>query len=283
KPDKGAVSAQPASLNRSASSPEPSEETRSGAPAGSSPGSGENSLYRIAADGTVRELFRDKTMVLSLLRQCGSLLVGTGMHGQLFEINEATKERSGIARLDHGQIHCLLARRDGSIVLGTGDPGRLYVLEDKFTSKGTITSDVLDAKIISKWGALTWKANTPAGTSVTFSVRTGNVAEPDETWSDWSAEYTDPEKTTVTAPTARFLQYRVTLTSTSPQATPELHRLALRYKTTNQAPEITSFDVPDLDAVNLENPKKLKLKWSATDPNEDELTYSLWVRKDGWK
>src|SRR5262249_17732935 len=143
------------------------------------PGSGENSLYRISTDGTVRELFRDKIMVLSLLRQNGRLLVGTGMHGQLFEINETTKEKSEIARLDHGQIHCLLLRRDGTIILGTGDPGKLYVLENKFTAKGTITSDVLDAKIISKWGALTWKAETPAGPSVTFGVRTGNVAEPD--------------------------------------------------------------------------------------------------------
>ena len=53
--------------------------------------------------------------------------------------------------------------------------------------------------------------------------------------------------------------------------------------TTNQAPEVTAIDVPDLDAVNLDNPKKLKIKWTATDPNEDELTYSLYVRKDGWK
>src|SRR5262249_39695312 len=138
-------------------------------------------------------------------------------------------------------------------------------------------------KIISRWGALSWKADTPTGTSVTCSVRSGNVSEPDSTWSDWSAEYADPEATTITAPTARFLQYRVTLTSTNPKTTPELRRVALRYRTTNQAPEITSFDVPDLDAVNLENPKKLKLKWSATDPNEDELTYSVHVRKDGWK
>jgi hypothetical protein len=41
--------------------------------------------------------------------------------------------------------------------------------------------------------------------------------------------------------------------------------------------------VPDIDSVNLENPKKLKVKWSATDPNEDELTFSVYVRKDGWK
>src|SRR5262249_43093685 len=47
--------------------------------------------------------------------------------------------------------------------------------------------------------------------------------------------------------------------------------------------EVTSIEVPDLDAVNLDNPKKLKIKWTAVDPNEDELTYSLFVRKEGWK
>ena len=50
--------------------------------------------------------------------------------------------------------------------------------------------------------------------------------------------------------------------------------VALRYMTGNQAPEVTKLEVPDLDAVNLDNPKKLKIKWTAIDPNEDELTYT---------
>ncbi len=58
--------------------------------------------------------------------------------------------------------------------------------------------------------------------------------------------------------------------------------MAVRYSTTNLAPEITRLEVPDLNAVNLDNPKKLKIKWSAVDPNEDELSYTLWVRKEGW-
>jgi hypothetical protein len=176
-----------------------------------------------------------------------------------------------------------LKRRDGSIVLGAGDPGKLFVLSDKYAAKGTVTSEVLDARMISKWGALCWKDDAPAGTAVTVAVRSGNVAEPDDTWSDWSAEQTNPRQATAAAPTARFLQYRVTLTSDSPTATPSLRDLTLRYLNTNQAPEVTSVDVPNLDAVNLDNPKKLKFKWSATDANEDELTYNLYVRKDGWK
>jgi hypothetical protein len=260
-----------------------SAEKISPAPSAPPPTVGENSLYRIATDGTVREIFREKALVLSLLRQNGRILIGTGMEGQLFEVDEATKERSEIARLDHGQIHCLLRRQDGSIVLGTGDPGKLYVLQDKYAVKGTVVSEVLDAKLISRWGSLRWKAETPAGTGVTVAVRSGNTAEPNETWSDWSAEQTDPQQATVAAPTARFLQYRVTLSTDNPSVTPTVRSLAVRYMTTNQAPEVTSIQVPDLDAVTLENPKKLRLKWTATDPNEDDLAYSLFIRKEGWK
>jgi hypothetical protein len=247
------------------------------------PVAGENSLYRISADGTVREIFREKALVLCQLQQEGRIFVGTGMDGQLFEVNESSRERSEIARLDHGQVLCLLKRRDGSIVIGTGDPGKLYVLQDKFAMKGTVVSEVLDAKMISKWGALNWTGSTPAGTALSVAVRSGNIAEPDETWSDWSAEQTDARQAAVTAPPARFLQYRVTLTSSNPQVTPALRGLTIRYMTTNQAPEVTSLEAPDLDAVNQENPKKLKFKWNATDANEDELTYSVFVKKEGWK
>src|SRR5262249_31703403 len=194
-----------------------------------------------------------------------------------------TKERSELARLDHGQVLSLCRRKGGAIVVGTGDPGKLYVLQDKYVGKGTVTSEVLDAKLVSKWGALRWQAGTPSGTKGTVAVRSGNVAEPDETWSEWSAEQTDARQATIAAPAARFLQYRVTLSSDSPSATPALRDLTLRYATTNQAPEVTSLEVPNLDAVTLENPKKLKIKWNATDPNEDELTFNVYVRKDDWK
>ncbi|HEV3119709.1 MAG TPA: hypothetical protein VGY58_21805 [Gemmataceae bacterium] len=267
----------------SASSSSESSEKGSAAPAPGAPSNGENSVYRITPDGTVREIFREKAMVLSVLRQDGKIFVGTGMDGQLFEVNEATKERSEIARLDHGQIQCLLHRHDGSIVLGTGDPGKLYVLEDRYASRGTVVSEVLDAKLISRWGSLRWKAETPSGTSVSIAVRSGNTPEPDDTWSAWSAEQADAEQATVTVPSARFLQYRITLATTSPLATPVVHSVALRYMTSNQAPEVTAITVPDLDAANLDNPKKIRFKWTATDANEDELSYTLYVRKDGWK
>lgn len=252
------------------------------AAAPSPPAGGENSVYRITPDGAVREVFREKAMVMSLLKQGGRLFVGTGMDGQLFESDEATRERSEIARLDHGQVLGMMRRKDGSVVLATGDPGKLYVLQDRFAGKGTVTSDVHDAKLVSHWGALRWEAETPHGTAVTVATRSGNVAEPDETWSDWTAEQTDGQAATITAPAARFLQYRVTLTTDDAAVTPAVHSVSLRYATANQAPEVTKVEVPDLNAVSLENPKKLKFKWTATDANEDDLSYALFVRKDGW-
>ncbi len=284
KPDKVKASAgTPARSGGSSSSDSREGERAVTASAPSAPSAGENSVYRIAPDGTVREVFRERALVLSLFKNGSRLFVGTGMDGQLFEIDETTKERSEIARLDHGQVLALCRRHDGAIVIGTGDPGKLYVLQDKFVSRGTVTSEVLDAKLISKWGALRWQADTPAGTRVTVAVRSGNVAEPDDTWSDWSAEQTEARRATIAAPPARFLQYRVILMSDNPSATPVLRDLTLRYVNTNQAPEVTSLDVPNLDAVTLDNPKKLRIKWNATDPNEDELTYSVYVRKDDWK
>src|SRR5207253_9165198 len=127
-----------------------------------------------------------------------------------------------------------------------GDPGKLYVLQDKYATSGTVLSEVLDAKLISRWGSLRWKADVPAGTLVTIAVRSGNTSEPDDTWSLWSAEQTDPEQAVVAAPPARFLQYRVTLATEDPAQTPALRSLALRYMTTNQAPEVSSIQVPDL-------------------------------------
>jgi hypothetical protein len=248
-----------------------------------SPAAGENSVYHIGDDGSVREIFREKTLVLSLSRQHGKVLIGTGMEGQLFEVDEASKERSEIVRLDHGQIQALCQRRDGSIVVGAGDPGKLYVLQDKYVARGSVVSEVLDARLISKWGSLGWTAETPPGTRVTVAARSGNLPDPDDTWSDWSAEQTDPDHATIAAPPARFLQYRVSLTTDNPATTPSLRSLAVRYMTVNQAPEVTGVEVPDLDAALQENPKHVRFKWTATDPNEDELTYSLFVRKDGWK
>ena len=275
--DKGLTVATEASASKS-------KESGSGSPAPApvAPVAGENSVYRIGPDGGVREVFRGKLLVLSLARQGDRLLVGTGMQGELYEVDEVAREHSAIARLDHGQLLALCLRKNGSLVLAAGDPGKLYVLEDRFVRHGTVVSEVLDAKLASRWGNLSWRAEVPTKTKVTVSTRSGNVAEPDETWSDWAEEETDASAAVVRAPAARYLQYRVTLATEDPQASPSVRSVTIRHATVNQAPEVTKVEVPDLSANTAKTSKKMEFKWSATDANEDELRYSLYVRKDGW-
>jgi hypothetical protein len=247
------------------------------------PSPGDNSVYRIGPDGVAREVFRHKSLIYALAWLDGRLYVGTGPDGQLFEVRDLGREWMPTARLDHGQILALLADPRDGLLLGAGDPGAVVRLEPGHVDHGSLTSDVLDARLISRFGALSWKAETPPGTSVTVKVRSGNVGEPDNTWSPWSAEQRDPASAVAKVPPGRFAQYRVTLASTDPASTPELRSLSIRYQTTNLPPEITRFDVPDVGSGDgATRQPKLTLRWEASDPNGDELSYTLHIRKDGW-
>src|SRR5205823_2433533 len=80
---------------------DPKESKSSPSSAPPAPASGENSVYRVALDGTVREVFREKALILSMVRRGDRFLVGTGMDGQLFEADETSREKTELARLDH--------------------------------------------------------------------------------------------------------------------------------------------------------------------------------------
>lgn len=245
------------------------------------PAPGENAIYRIGPDGSVRELFRARVLVFALAWENGRLLAGTGPDGQLFEISETGT--TPLARLDSGPILALLAGDPAGLLLGTGDTGSVLSLASGFADSGSLTSDVLDAKLISRFGAVRWRADRPASTALAIQLRTGNVGEPDETWSAWSPPQTDPETARAAVPPGRFAQYRAVLATRDPNVTPELRSISVRYQTLNLAPELTRIDVPDLaEADGATRLTQLKLRWEATDPNGDDLSYRLDLRKEGW-
>ncbi len=231
----------------------------------------------------VREVFRGKVLVYALALQKDHLFVGTGPEGQLYEIRDSGRESSPIARLDSGQILALLNESEGGLLLATGDPGGVVRVETGHVASGTILSDVKDTKLISRFGAISWRAEQPNGTSVALQVRSGNVAEPDTTWSDWSPEQTDPENAQAQVPVGRFVQYRVKLSTRDPAVTPELSSVSLRYQSANLPPEIVKLDVPDISALDgATRQTRLTFRWDVNDPNDDELHFNLQLRKEGW-
>jgi hypothetical protein len=253
----------------------------SAAPRAISPG--DNAVYRLDTDGVPREVLRVKALIHALAWIDDHLLVGTGPEGQLYEVRDRGGETAPVAKLDHGQILSLLAEPGGGILIGTGDPGSVLRLSSEFARVGRMVSEVHDTKLVSRFGSLSWRAEVPPGTGVSLQARTGNVGEPDETWSAWSAEQTDPASAKVASPPGRFVQYRVNFTTTEPRRTPELRAVALSYRTSNLAPEIARLDVPDLSAGDgAARQTRLNLRWEVADPNDDDLNFTLSVRKDGW-
>jgi hypothetical protein len=241
--------------------------------------SGDNAVYRLDADGVPREVLRVKSLVHALVWADDRLLAGTGPDGQLYEIRDRGEETSPIAKLDSGQVLSLLVQPNGAILMGTGDPGSVVQLVRGYAATGTLVSDVYDTKLVSRFGSLSWRAELPPGTSIWFETRTGNVGEPDETWSPWSPSQTGA----AVSPAARFIQYRAKLSTTDPRQTPELRSVSVSYRTSNLAPEITRLDVPDLSTADgAARQTRLNLRWEASDPNDDDLNYTLTARKEGW-
>jgi hypothetical protein len=244
---------------------------------------GDNAVYRLDADGVPREVLRVKALVHALAWADNRLLVGTGPEGQLYEVRDRGEDTAPIAKLDSGQILSLLVRHDGALVVGTGDPGSVFQLAPGYAAAGTLISEIHDTKLVSRFGSLSWRGELPPHTSIAFETRTGNVGEPDETWSAWSPTQNNPAGGATVAPLARFIQYRAKLTTGDSRRTPDLRSVSLSYRTSNLAPEIGRLDVPDLSTADgAARQTRLNLRWDASDPNDDELSFTLKVRKEGW-
>jgi hypothetical protein len=95
---------------------------------------------------------------------------------------------------------------------------------------GTFVSMVLDTDAgPASWDAFFFTPTYAAGTAATLAFRSGDVAVPDGTWSVWSSEYSAVDGTLIEAPAAQYLQYRVTLTTSDTEETPEIDDVMVTY------------------------------------------------------
>ena len=124
--------------------------------------------------------------------------------------------------------------------MGTGDPGSVVRL-----ARDTRPPAPWFPKFtIPSWSAgsarSTWRADLPPGTSISFETRTGNVGEPDETWSAWSASQTDPAERHDRVAAGSVHPVPGQAHHDRPAATrPSCARFRLSYRTSNLSPEIT--------------------------------------------
>jgi hypothetical protein len=293
--------------------PEPSPTARNaGGPLASA-------VYAVGADGDSRRILASsQELVLALgLTAGGDLVAGTGEMGVLLRVHDdGPPDRLGV--LPVSQIVGLAPDRAGGLVAVTANPGSAYRLEDHPGPSGTFVSEVKDAGSLSDWGRISWRQLGRG--DVTVSVRTGNTARPDATWSSWSEPFRHPEGGAIDRPPARFVQYRLTLRPEPSAGGPVVRGVEVFYLQRNAAPVVDDLEAlpagivmlssanqrpPDQEAVARAEaaangeaegqrapPRKTfqdgmrTFTWSATDPNDDELRFEVLYRSEGedlWK
>jgi hypothetical protein len=115
-----------------------------------------------------------------------------------------------------------------------------------YAPAGTFTSRVFDAgAAVGKWLGLQASTTLPAGTQVQVQTRTGDGGQPDGTWSAWQDVGPGGE---ILSPTARYIQYRVQLSTNDPANTPAIRRVSIDYAPDVDPPAPPSR--PDLEPAS---------------------------------
>ena len=277
-------------------------------------------VYRVQPDGLWDELWtaKDDAPYDIAIEPDGAILVATGARGKLFRLSGDPVSALLLTRVPAQQA-TMIGRTADRTFLATANPGLLMSVSSVRATRGTFESDVKDARLVSTWGVVAWRATVPAGTKVDVFTRSGNTRTPDEAWSEWSAAYANSDGSQITSPKARYLQWRAVLTG-SATAAPVLTSLSSAYLPRNIRPQVTSitvhpsgivfqkpFSSGETEIAGLDEDAQDKraasnnalgagapqlgrrifqrglqtFQWKAEDDNNDELSYDVFYRREG--
>ena len=207
-------------------------------------GLGTGALYRIMPDGVsdlVWQLREDVPYDVAFDGD-NAVLVATGNEGKIYRLAGDPMQPTLVTRASVQQVTALLPDRAGRMLFATSNPGKVFRLSAERAQRGTYLSDIRDAQSVATWGAVKWQGAVPAGTTLLVSTRSGNTRTADETWSDWSTPYTDPNGSPIVSPRARYLQWRAVLTGARDQA-PVLNSVIAAYLPRNSRPRVSTITI----------------------------------------
>ncbi|MCS6885198.1 MAG: hypothetical protein RMM17_13820 [Acidobacteriota bacterium] len=260
-------------------------------------------VYKITPSGAVDVIWSSKDSVaFALLLSRDRVLVGTGTKGRIYSIDPKDKTFELIAQSSEEQTSTLIEFRD-VVYFTSNNIGKLFRIDQEAALQGEYVSYVFDAKVVSKWGAVSWRGMG----DLQIMTRCGNTEVPDNTWSEWQ----EVEKTKlgyeVAGPEARFVQWKAVL-----QRGSVLYGLKIAYLQHNLAPSVSKIVVlqpgvalqevpqqpldPGILAAGLDpamfgfpatlQPRKVfqkgarSLQWTAEDPNGDSLSYAIYYSQN---
>ncbi|HWC00932.1 MAG TPA: Ig-like domain-containing protein, partial [Bryobacteraceae bacterium] len=235
--------ARPAAPTSGTGTPPPA--SRRGQPPSAAPPSvpGGSEVYRIDPSGTPRRVWNHpQEIVYSIGFDAeGRVLLGSGNKGNIYRIDSDTFY-TALLNAPPNQITALYAAPNGHLFAASGNVGKVYEIGPGVEPEGWIESDVLDAGMYSLWGRLSFEAVLHGG-SVTLTARSGNLDQPQKNWSSWTAPITATKGARLTAPPARFLQWKAVLKAASAEQSPALESVDVAYLPKNLAPRVEEIEI----------------------------------------
>ena len=277
-------------------------------------------LMRLRDGQAVEKLWSsNEENILGLVVRDGTdpgALFATDQEGRIYATGK-DRRLSLISQTGRAQMTVLSPSGDG-ILVGSAHGGSLYRLGAAAAESGHYDSVPFDTNGVSRWGRLSWRGEAPEGSAIEIQTRSGNTYRPDASWSKWSDPLNDMAGSPVASPSARFLQWRVTLKGLA-----RLDTLRVHYLPQNSAPVVKSLNIvpetvkaSDSSASQSSNTsssysitvsasgsssaprqsgqqsttgaslRKLAIVWSAEDPDGDKLRAEVSFRGEGetnWK
>jgi sugar lactone lactonase YvrE len=190
----------------------------------------------------------------------GEVLAATD-GGEVWRLTPDGTETRAARVLDATQPQVLsLTTRGQRVFAATANNAAVYEI-GAGTEGASYVSNVFDAGQLVRWGAFRF-----VGEGATLETRSGNLLEPDATWSAW----TPLQDGQIPSPAARYLQYRARLGEGG-----TVSRIEALFRAPNRAPRAAWTFPTGGDFVS----GKKTLTWTATDPDGDTLRSLVELQK----
>ena len=269
---------------------------------------GRGALIQIHPDYSVETLWSSNNeSIFGLAVREGHVLFSTDSNGRIFDL-DPSREGNKLTLLTQTResLASRLLLQGGDLYVATSNIAKLFRVGAAAGREGSYESPVKDAKFVSQWGVLAWRAEAPAGTTLEFYTRSGNSERPDKTWSDWAGPYRNAEGSAIQSPPARYVQWKSVFRTTG-SGSPQLHDVTASYLNQNNPPLIRSLNVSTSgertspsgsSSGSASSPGSVTVSaspagsqspgsagkvpttftWQAEDPNGDQLVYSIYIQ-----
>jgi hypothetical protein len=280
-------------------------------------GAEKSAIYKIHPDNTVETIFSSKEEnVYDIALDRDTIVFATDAQARIYRL-ERDRKATLLTQANEGAAMRLLAL-PGGLVAATGELGKVLRLTSGTAPGGSAVggwyeSPVHDAGTVARWGRIIWRTNEPGtgGKAIAYRTRSGNTSRPDATWSDWSEPMSEVERSAITSPNARYIQWRAEFSAT---ATGTLDSVTIAYLPQNSPPVVRSVNVTSQGGSNKAagtsgatpsysitvtdageaapaagtpsqtlsraQGQQIQITWQADDPDGDKLIYSLSFRGD---